>query len=390
MARVPTYLLIAALCLPLLGCPQRVQEPTPLRIGLLIQRQHFESQPTIQAVRLALDEVAAAGGLDTAEGTRVDVELFIRSDFQTPEQAVVSMRELVYQERVDAVVGPLLSRNAIPVANVAESIGVPMISPGSTHPETTAGKRWVFRMTVVNDIQGREMARFALDELAAPTAAVLFKVSEPFSRSLAEVFQEAFTAGGGQVVAAETYTFGEADFTPQLEKIRRRQPIALFLPNPGMDSVAQARSARHLGLETVLLGCDAWNVGRMAQVPEFAGAFAFQHWHPDLAEMQPEAARFLKAYQERYGSSPSDAAAHAWDAAGLVLAAARAGFSPERIRSGLASMESYRGATGAITFAGHGGDPPKAAVIVRIGAGDVALAKLVPGDRLHRRTAAEP
>ena len=116
----------------LAGCAEPLrQEPDVLRLGLLIQESHFSSAPVVDVVQLAVDQVNEDGGLKLQDGRRARLELKVRAGFETPEQAVESMRELVYQERVSAVVGPSLSRNAIPVAEVAESVGVPMISPGS-------------------------------------------------------------------------------------------------------------------------------------------------------------------------------------------------------------------------------------------------------------------
>ena len=381
MRRPPTLRPMIGLCLLValwgaLGCTEPVDRGS-LRIGLLIHEKHFGVKAVIDAAHLAVDEINHAGGLELSDGERVPVELRLRTSFLTPEQAVESIRELIYQEAVHAVVGPAVSRNAIPAAAVAESVGVPLISPGSTHPETTAGKRWAFRMTVVDDAQGMAMARFALEDLGASTAAVLYNEAEPFSRNLAAVFQRAVVVAGGEVVAVESYGFNDLEVGPQMERIHSRRPDVLFLPSSQKETLMQARAAHSLGLDAVLLGCDAWTVSELPGVPELVGAFAFQHWHHDLAETKPETARFVRLFQERYGTAPSDAAALSWDAIGLIAAAARGGLSAQGIRDGLASITGFKGASGTITFAGHGGDPPKAAVIVRIEQDRVALHKIL-------------
>lgn len=366
------------LCLAVGGC-QTHSETAPLRIGVMIEARTLEKLPVVQAIELLLEQTNAAGGLQLANGDRVPAELVVKSDFVTQDEAVVAIRELIYQEKVTAVIGPLLSRNAIPAGDVAESVGVPMISPGSTHPDTTAGKRWVFRMSSVNAFQGQSMAHFAFNDLDATTAAVLYDVSEPFSRGVGKVFQEAFTAAGGRVVASEPYTPADQNFDERLAKIGALEPGVLFLPNPNSETIPQAVAARRLGLDAVILGCDAWTVARLVDAPELEGAFAFQHWHPDLGATTPETASFVNLYRERFGLEPSDSAALSWDAAGLILAAAaRGGVDPASIRDHLEAMENYRGASGPITYAGYGGDPPKSAVIVRIGEGRVNLDRQLP------------
>ena len=48
---------------------------------------------------------------------------------------------------------------------------MPLISTGSTHPETTNGKRYVFRIPFTDALQGRALATLARAELKADTAA---------------------------------------------------------------------------------------------------------------------------------------------------------------------------------------------------------------------------
>lgn len=377
--QTPMAWVVLALCGVLWwSCLDSPEGDDCLRIGLLVQEMPFISQPVIQAVRMAIDDANAQGGLEAQDGQRLPIELFVRSEFETPEQAVVAIRELIYREKVSAIIGPVLSRHAIPAAAVAEQVGVPMISPGSTHPETTAGKRWVFRMVVLDEFQGRVIARFALEDLEASTAAILYEVSDPSGRSIGEGFRDAFVAAGGEVVASETYTFGDDDFSERLATIHRRDPEVLFLPNPIEQAVVQVRLARGLGLDATVLGSDIWAVAKMSRYPELEGAFAFQHWHTSFGTASGEAELFSKAFQERHGTAPSDMAAMAWDAAGLILAAAQAGSSSETIRQGLARMEGYRGASGEMTFAGRGGNPPKAAIILGIRNGQVELAEYFP------------
>ena len=74
-----------------------------------------------------------------------------------PEKVVLAARKLINQENVVAIVGPQFSRDAIPVAEVAEATEIPMISPMSTNPDTTANKKYAFRVGFLDPFQGLVM-----------------------------------------------------------------------------------------------------------------------------------------------------------------------------------------------------------------------------------------
>ena len=161
---------------------------------------------------------------------------------------------------------------------MANAARVPLISPGSSHPHTTAGKPYAFRITFLDAFQGEVMARVARDDVGAQTAAVLYDVADAYSRSIAEVFRDVFAASGGEVSAFEAYTTGTADFRAELGRIRERQPDVLFLPCYTDTALAQGAQARELGIGATLLGVDGWTPPRIAAHPAFDGAFMAGAW----------------------------------------------------------------------------------------------------------------
>ncbi len=362
------------------GCGEDAP-PAPIRIGVLANMAEADQQ-TLKATRLAADTINAGGGLD-AGGRRRLVELLFEDTRLSPDEAIAGARRLI-QQNVAALVGPSRSRDAIAAGKVAENARVPMICPASTHPQTTAGKRYVFRGSFTDALQGQTLGRFARE--LGDSAAVLFDVASAYNRGLAEVFRQAFEAAGGELVAFESYTTGATDFRPQLERIRDRRPQVLLLPNYPEEIPAQVAQARSLGIDAALLGGDSWNLLQFAELQQLEGSFCVVHWHADQAEGRREIERFITDYRQAYGRDPTDHAALVYDAIGLLLdAVARAGDDPDAIRDALAETEGYPGVTGAITFRGRGGDPAKRLIIGRIEGGEIGFFKAVddsaPGAR---------
>jgi branched-chain amino acid transport system substrate-binding protein len=352
-------------CRPMPEVPEEGERPE-LRIGLIIEGSTPRGPSALDAALLAVEHLRV-------DETLPRIHLVTRTDSTTPQGTTLAARQLIYQEDVQVLVGPLLSRNAIRVADVAENARIPMISPGSTHPATTAGRRYVFRVPFDDNFQGAVLARFAAEDLGLRTTAVLYDVSDAYSQGLAESFRDAFQDTGGRIPAFEAYTLGEQDFRPQLQKIHEQRCEALFLPNANTELRVQLTQVHQLGLNVTLLGSDIWTSDLLASTFALDGSYFTDHWHNDLARTNPEAQVFLSAFSERYERSPYSMAALTWDALGVAAAAAQAGIQPESIRDHLAAMEGFRGATGEISYRGRGGNPFKSALILKIEGQEVLL-----------------
>src|SRR5204863_5294780 len=132
-----------------------------------------------------------------------------------------------------ALIGPNVSHDTIPVAEVAEAGQLLMITPWSTNPKTTldaagAPRKFVFRTCFTDKFEGHLLARFAQAYMHATKAAVLYDAGSEAPKSQAELFKKDFEETGGKVVAFETFKTGDKDFSAQLKKIKDAAPDAVF------------------------------------------------------------------------------------------------------------------------------------------------------------------
>jgi branched-chain amino acid transport system substrate-binding protein len=368
----PIPILLLSLLFALIGC---ARQPEEVRLGLIAMLSGPNApsgQAMSRAASLAVSQVNARGGLRFGNVGH-PVRLFIEDDHNNPEAALEAARKLVYSEKVAALVGPQFSANAIPVARFADKVGVVLVAPMSTNPETTAGKTYVFRIPYLDTFQGTVLARFAITELKARTAAILYDVAEDYNRTLAEVFRATFVRDGGEVVAAQTYTTDRnTDFTRQLKAIARTRPDVLFLPNYSADAHIQGEQARALGIAAVFLGGDGWDPRVFTDSVAFEGSFVTRHWDPSA--LSPSARSFLTAFEDAYGEVPEDVAATTYDAVELLFTAIQSAGSSQSdaVRAGLSRTRDFPGVTGTITYRGTG-DPVKSALILRFKDGKGAV-----------------
>ncbi len=370
------------LCLFILGltaCHGGLSTQPEIRIGLITylrgDKVEMSGQPTVNAAQFAIQGVNESGGLEVG-ARKYQVVLVVEEIDDTPEEAVAAAQKLINQENVVVIVGPQFSGDAIPAGEVAEIGRIPMICPIATNPQVTAGRQYVFRMSFVDDFQGGVMARFARHRLGAQTAAVLYDVANAYNRGIAEFFKEVFETLGGQVVASETYTTGERDFTPQLERIKQQEPEVLFLPNYSNDALLQAQQARQIGVGAILLGSDGWDQRSLPGLPEFEGAFMSAHWSVDIQDERTQT--FVSTYWQTFNQEPNDTAALTYDAFGILfdVLKSQVQVDPQLIRDGLYNLDPYRGVSGTIDFQ-DSGDPLKGAVILQFKDGQDVFYELV-------------
>jgi len=364
------WLLAALLILNLLvvglACAGQEEQPE-LRIGLIapITGNIPEvGQSSVDSANLIVNEVNQAGGLEVA-GKRYKIVLLIEDSEDKAEVTTSKALSLINQQNVIAIVGPQASRNAIPASIVAEVTKIPMISPWSTHPETTRNKKWVFRVGYMDTFQGQVMARFAREELGADKVAVLYDIASEYNRDLTEVFAPSFESLGGEVVL-ESYTTDNPDVSEQLVRIKESGAEVLFLPNYHTEVPDQVRAARELGIKATVLGSDTWPLIQDADREVVEGAFFNAHFAADIAD--EHAQRFISSYRSAYGRDPDDVAALTFDAFGLLFKAVQdeGKVDPDAIRDGLDTITGYAGVTGSISYGGVGGDPVKSVNLLQI------------------------
>ncbi|HMN12835.1 MAG TPA: ABC transporter substrate-binding protein [Bellilinea sp.] len=326
------------------------------------------------AAELAVKEVNDAGGLEVG-GKKYMVQLTVEDNAGKADQAASAAQKLITQDNVLAIIGPNASRYAIPASEIAESSKVLLISPWSTNPKTTldantnAAKKYVFRACFIDPFQGGVVAKFALNDLKFTKAAVLYDVASDYNKGIAEFFKQTFEANGGTVVAFETYTTGDKDFSAQLTKIKDAGPEVIFLPNYYSEVPLQIQQAHRLGITAPFIGSDSWGSAELLKLcgADCEGYYFSTHYAPDAAT--DVATKFIKDYTEKYGSTPDDVAALTYDAFGLLWMAiknANTISDREAVRNAMAVIPNYEGVTGSMSFKEGSGDPIKSAVILQI------------------------
>jgi branched-chain amino acid transport system substrate-binding protein len=326
------------------------------------------------AAQMWLEEVMAAGGLEVG-GKKYPVELVVEDNEAKAESAVKANTKMITEDEVLVIVGPQSSKQAIPAGDVANNYGTPMITPWSTNPDATKDRPFVFRGCFLDPFQGPVLANFITEEFGFTKAAVLYDVASDYPKGLAEFFKEAWEKvhGPGSVVAFESFTTKDADFSSQLTKIIQSGAEVLFTPQYYNEVALIVQQAHELGWNKPIVGSDSWGSAETVELcgKDCYGLFFSSHYA--AAGATGATKDFIDRYQAKFGYVPDDVAALTWDSLGIVKTAIQSldGLTGDiekdrkAVRDAMAKVQEFDGITGKMTFTEEG-DPIKCAVIVKI------------------------
>ena len=328
---------------------------------------------TRNGIDMAVDEINAAGGL-----LGLPVRVVVEDDQGRPEEAQTVVTKLITRDRVVAVLGEVASSRTLAAAPVAQSNGIPMLTPSSTNPDVTRVGDYIFRVCFIDPFQGQVMARFAYNTLNLRRVAILRDIRNDYSVGLANVFIENFRALGGEVVADESYSEGDTDFSAQLTSLRSSNPDGVFIPGYYTEAGLIARQARQLGLDVPLLGGDGWDSPRLGEIGGAAldNSYFSTHYSPD--EPNPAIQKFVSDYRARFDETPDAMAALGYDAAKVLFDAIRRAGSTDgaAIRDALAQTQGFEGVTGNITIDANR-NAVKPAVVLKVEGGTYAYVETI-------------
>ena len=135
----------------------------------------------------------------------------------TPEGAVRGVERLVSEDSVIAIVGSLLSRTAMAVAQKSEELGVPSIAL-SQKAGLTEGGAYIFRNSVTSEMQVKELVRVAMDQLGYRRFAILYP-NDSYGTEYANLFWDEVLAKGGTIAGAQMYSPQETDFRGPIRRL---------------------------------------------------------------------------------------------------------------------------------------------------------------------------
>ncbi|PWK10266.1 amino acid/amide ABC transporter substrate-binding protein (HAAT family) [Tumebacillus permanentifrigoris] len=324
-------------------------------------------QSQLNGINLAVEEINKAGGINGKK-----LEVISADNASKKEESTRTATKLITQDKVDVLLGAAISGDTFAAVEVANNKKVPMLTPSATNDSITFDAKksklneYVFRACFIDSFQGKVMADFSAKNLKAKNAVVYIDNSSDYSKGLAKSFTSTFTAGGGKVVAEESYQTKDTDFKAVLTRIKTLNPEVIFVPGYYEEVGKIIKQAREMGIKVPMMGGDGWDAPELAQI---AGAenlnntFISNHYSSE--DKDPKVVKFIDNFKSKYNSVPDAMAVLGYDGMYMMAdAIKRAGSTDkEKIKDALANTKDFEGVTGKIAL-DKNHDPVKAAVVL--------------------------
>ncbi len=340
-----------------------------------------------------------ARAFQSPEGKGSSIRLLVRDTQGDPKVAVERVRELAEDPNVVGIVGPLRASVALPCAEEAQKLGIPMITLTQREEVARVGD-YIFQNGLTIRQQVDTLVEFVMEEMAFSSFAVLYP-KDAYGTLSRDLLENKVLEMGGELVSAVPYEDAETDFQDEIrllvgqkflrevarreeEREKKRQfeeggegapdgkeagfgqgeeeseeePIlppfqVLFIPDHFRKV---ALIAPHLALydvnEITLMGTNAWNSNQLVQL---AGEYVRDAIFSDgffTESNLPYVREFVEEYVRAFQTEPRVLEAQGYDSL-LMLEGSflqTEGKTREEVRKALASMDGYAGLSGYTRF----------------------------------------
>ena len=333
-------------------------------------------QAVKNGAELAVEEINAAGGINGAQ-----VEFKFEDDEHDAEKAVNAYNNLK-DWGMQALLGTVTSAPCVAVGEVANQDNMFLLTPSGTAVECVQYDN-AFRVCFSDPMQGLESAKYIGENGLASKVAVIYDSSDVYSTGIYEAFVKEAANQDFEVVAAEEFTSeSKTDFSVQLQKAKDSGAELVFLPFYYSEASLVLKQAAGMNYNPIFFGCDGMD-GILA-VEGFDANLAnnLMFLSPFTPTSTDEAIqKFVTAFKDKYGDTPNQFAADAYDG----IYAMKAAMEKADVKPGMASSDVCDGLKSAmveieidgVTAKGltweASGEPSKEPMVVKIENGDYAV-----------------
>ncbi len=365
-----------------------------LRLALIAEQEgRLPRARMAQPELLDFEELERSGALATltevtpADNASLPWQLVFRDSKLNPDHTRKMIQELVEQEQVAAIIGPLTRRTSEAAAEEAQRFGVPLISLSLTRSVPDIGE-FVFRNNLSWEQEIQTLLQHAVDYHQARRFLILYADNRQ-GREKMRLFWEEADRLGLEIHGAEPFSSQQKSFVSSFDAFTRKlRPLtpeqeetlkeldedlepehpfdALFVASGSLSIRSLQIIFPYLEVygmqDTLLLGDSGWHdyallfaTGRRGlRKLVIAADFHRESERPEVREFMAlyERMFFFAATKQR----PGNYTTYAYDTAGLLMNLLRVELNqnPAALKEALLSLSGYPGVTGEFRFAENG------------------------------------
>ncbi len=214
-------------------------------------------------------------------------------------EALRSAIRLSQDYRVDVIVGPIFSLEALSVCGMASALKTPVILPTITDPRFESTAPSMIQLNVSAASEAIAVARYASRGMGAKKFGIFYP-NDAAGEMLAQLFEEEIRNQGGEIVGRVGFRPDTTTFGREIEALKKTNPEVVFFPGDDDQIVLIAPQFAYYGIDKIkLLGIRGFNEEKVARLGEkyVEGAvFAVQQYTP-----KEDAAKVMEKYEAQRG-----------------------------------------------------------------------------------------
>jgi branched-chain amino acid transport system substrate-binding protein len=301
------------------------------------------------AVLLMAEQWNANGGVLDKK-----VEVVFFDDKNSGEEAASIAEKIVSDKEIVGVVGHFASGVCMAASPTYQEAGIVEISPSASHPDYTKEGDFIFRNNTVINVESGVAVDLATKTIGKKKVGIL-SVKTDWGTNTASITKELVEKAGGTVVDHQEVVDGTIDFSPNVSKLNDAGAEVVIVAAMYNTLAPFASQYKAVNPDIELVGfSNAYSQQLINLAKENAENIHFPtiffHGSDDEA-----VGSFVKAYEEKYGSTPSSLTAQAYDSTGILLTAIKNANKVDRaaMMTELYKM-TYPGVTGETKFDENG------------------------------------
>jgi len=296
-------------------------EKSSIKVGLLLSYTGIaplQAKGSSDGAEFAFDEIHRRAGGRAIQVLKEDSEL-------NPTVALTKVRRLIEEQKVNFIVGPVSSAEALAIYDYVLKSNVIWIIPCAFTRELTSPEKAnekMFRTTETSDQGNYPMGKWVMKNTNWRNVVVTGQDYKAGHDSV-DAFKAGFTEAGGKILKDVYPKMGTMDFAPFLSTIDVKGADAVMAWTTGTDAIRFVQQYEEFGLKKrlplfggqVALVDDPY----LSQIGDAAlGILSQSHYPPTLDT--PRNRAFVKAYTAKYGETPSRYSEYGYTAAKMIIA----------------------------------------------------------------------
>ena len=304
---------VAAL-LALAALPARAQTSgEPIKIGAIVSITGAGAGlgvPERNGLLLAEKAINAKGGVNGRP-----IKIVVEDDASNPDTALSKANDLLFSQKVVALLGPSLTASTVAVGGLTHSNHIPQIAFTGMGPAVEKERKCLAHVLPPQKLNAEALLEYARN-IKATKIGVLHDAGYG-SVVLAELKPLA-DKYGVKLVAVEKFEIGATDTTTQAAKVKATQPDAIFIIATSATPFRNIKQIQATQPIVAAIGSSSYEyvnaMGPAADnivIPEFLVG----------EDPLPHQKAFVELYKQAYNSTPKNYEAAGWDAAHIIAQA---------------------------------------------------------------------